>query len=174
MNKKTKGAIAAGAAALILAGGAGTFATWSDTKDLTGGSVTSGHLAFSGTATGDWYKGTDTSIVANKIADIATFRIVPGQTLTYKATADFLAEGTNLNAKLELVGGNTTDGIGFDWEDTVFAATGVDSGSGVITPSSTTRTATVTKSVTFDATGIANQGKVADLTGLQLKLTQTS
>ncbi|NKU44191.1 alternate-type signal peptide domain-containing protein [Rhodococcus hoagii] len=44
MNKKTKGAIAAGAAAALLAGGAGSFALWSDSETLNGGTITAGTL----------------------------------------------------------------------------------------------------------------------------------
>lgn len=44
MNKATKGAVAAGAAGILLLGGAGTFALWEDNASITGGTVSTGHL----------------------------------------------------------------------------------------------------------------------------------
>ncbi|EGD23846.1 alternate signal-mediated exported protein [Prescottella equi] len=176
MNKKTKGAIAAGAAAALLAGGAGTFATWSDSKTLDAGTVTAGKLQFTGTPAGEWYKGTDTSATGTKITDIATYRVVPGDVLTYKATADFIAQGDNLNATLSLDETAAGSFSGLTWGATSVSATGVD-GSGVITPNDgTVRSAVVTKTATFAAStsGTTSQGATAALNGLQLKLTQTS
>lgn len=176
MDKKTKGAIAAGAAALLLAGGAGTFATWNDSKTLNAGTVTAGQLKFTGTPAGEWYKGTDTSEATGTKVTISTYRIVPGDVLTYKATADFIAQGDNLNATLALdeTAAGTFDGL--TWGATSVTATGVN-GSGVITPNDgTVRSAVVTKTATFagSTSGTTSQGATAALTGLQLKLTQTS
>lgn len=175
MNKKTKGAIAAGAAALLLAGGAGSFALWSDTENVVGGTVTSGHLQFvEGSTTGAWYKGIDTT-EANKITDIAAYRIVPGETLTYKATAGVQAEGTNLSATLELTGGNVADGSGFTWAATAVTVDGNALTGNTITPNDgTTQNVVVTKSVTFDAADTDFQGVTADLNDLTLTLEQTS
>ncbi|MBM4653639.1 alternate-type signal peptide domain-containing protein [Rhodococcus hoagii] len=44
MNKKTKGAIAAGAAAVLLAGGAGTMAAWNSSASLPSATITAGEL----------------------------------------------------------------------------------------------------------------------------------
>ncbi|GAB2665612.1 alternate-type signal peptide domain-containing protein [Prescottella soli] len=93
MNKKTKGAIAAGAAALLLAGGAGTFATWNAQANLNGGSVNSGKLTL--TATGSTWS--DSHGVINNWAN---FKAVPGDVLTYNAQATIGAVGKNLNASL--------------------------------------------------------------------------
>ena len=41
MNRTTKGAIAAGAAAVLLLGGAGSLAYWSDCQDAAGGTINS-------------------------------------------------------------------------------------------------------------------------------------
>ena len=45
MKKSTKGAVAVAAAAVLLTGGAGTLAYWSDSVDLPGGSISSGSLS---------------------------------------------------------------------------------------------------------------------------------
>ena len=44
MNKTAKGALAASAAAVLLAGGAGTLAFWTDSANVNGGSITAGTL----------------------------------------------------------------------------------------------------------------------------------
>ena len=45
MNRSTKGAIAAGAAAVLLMGGAGSLAFWTADGDVDGGTVTAGTLS---------------------------------------------------------------------------------------------------------------------------------
>ena len=175
MNKKIKGAIAAGAAALLLTGGAGTFAAWNDSKDLNGGKGTTGKLAFGDNIDSGWYEGTDTRTAGKKIPDITTYRIIPGTKLTYKASTSFVAQGDNLKAKLEIAGADATNVNGFQWEATKFSGDQAISAAGEITPDSgASHAVTVTKTVLFDATGIANQAVTNDLTGLKLKLSQTN
>lgn len=95
MNKKTKGAIAAGAAALLLAGGAGTFAVWSDTETVGGGTINAGKLSFdTAGSTPTW---TDQD---NDEIDLTNFFAVPGDTLTYKTSAVIDAVGDNLTATI--------------------------------------------------------------------------
>ncbi|CAM2932182.1 alternate-type signal peptide domain-containing protein [Prescottella defluvii] len=171
MNKKTKGAIAAGAAALLLAGGAGTFAAWNDTETLDGGTITAGKLQFTGTTTGTWYE--DAATEGNEV-DLETFKIVPGDVLVYKATTTFIAEGTNLNATLTLDPGTAGTFDGLTWGTPTVTATGVDSATGVISSQAGPRSATVETTVTFDADtdGVTSQGATAALNGVQLKLQQ--
>ncbi|NKS62898.1 alternate-type signal peptide domain-containing protein [Rhodococcus hoagii] len=173
MNKNTKGAIAAGAAAALLAGGAGSFALWSDTETVTGGTINSGTLEFVGTtAAGTWYDG------ATAISDIANYRIVPGKTLTYKASPTIHAEGNNLSAKVTASAGADATGallphltIGTP----TVTGTGVGAG-GVITPQAATQTVEVSVPVTFksDVTGTTGQGAQAVLSTITLTLEQTS
>ncbi|NKS28042.1 alternate-type signal peptide domain-containing protein [Rhodococcus hoagii] len=105
MNKKTKGAIAAGAAAALLAGGAGTFALWSDSENLAGGTIQSGKLTLTTAGTPTWTKG------GNSI-DITTYKVVPGDVITYNATATIGASGNNLAAHLKA----TVPGLGTSTE----------------------------------------------------------
>ncbi|MDH6676512.1 alternate signal-mediated exported protein [Rhodococcus sp. LBL1] len=172
MNKKTKGAIAAGAAALLLAGGAGTFAAWNDTENLAGGTITAGKLQFvENSTTGTWYKNTATA--GNEI-NLANVKIVPGDVLVYKATTSFVAEGDNLSAKLTLEPGSAGTFTGLTWGTPTVTAPGVDSTTGVITSQPGSRTATVETKVTFDSAtdGTTSQGATAALSGVQLKLQQ--
>ena len=98
MNKSVKGAIALSAAGLLLLGGGGTYALWSDEVELNGGAVSSGQLQFTGTTTGTWNDVSSGTPVA--IADIADFLVVPGDTLTYTLATTLRAQGENLEATL--------------------------------------------------------------------------
>jgi len=56
MNRNAKGAIAVGAATLLLLGGGGTFALWNTSSTVEAGTVESGHLTLDTAATTDqWY-----------------------------------------------------------------------------------------------------------------------
>ena len=95
MNKAMKGAIAAGAAGILLLGGAGTFAVWRDSATVDAGTVSTGQLSLSA-ADGTWTE-TDTPLVQ---IDPETFQIVPGDSLTYTTAVTVKAEGENLQAEL--------------------------------------------------------------------------
>lgn len=99
MNKATKGAIAAGAAGILLLGGAGTFALWEDTDSIDPASISTGVLTL-GLGTGSWYDATAGS--PGDIANIATFNIVPGDTITYTTTATITAQGDNLDGEFKI------------------------------------------------------------------------
>jgi alternate signal-mediated exported protein len=90
-----KGAIAAGAAGILLLGGAGTFATWSDSKDIDAGTVSTGQLSLTA-APGSWKKTGSQTVIPN----ISAYQIVPGDSLTYTTTVTVKAEGENLKAVL--------------------------------------------------------------------------
>ena len=79
MNKYTKGAIATGAAIVLLLGGAGTFALWNDDAEVAGGDdqLRNAH---------DRARRTSASWIdsnGDPILDIATYLIVPGDVLTF-------------------------------------------------------------------------------------------
>jgi alternate signal-mediated exported protein len=121
MNKFTKASIATGAGIILLLGGAGTFAYWNDSASIAGGSITSGTLSFGGDTTGVWklVKGaqvdaapgsTETDDVT--IANLAAFRIVPGDKLVYVVDDVVVnATGDNLKAVLDVDFGTATDTI---------------------------------------------------------------
>lgn len=101
MNKLAKGAIAGAAGVALLLGGAGTFAFWNSTADIAGGTITAGDLLVEqdGTA-GVWVNQLGTVI------DIADYRIVPGDTLTFTDDVLVTAVGDTLEATLGLGGGS--------------------------------------------------------------------
>ena len=99
MHEPLKGAIALGAAGLLLLGGAGTYALWSDSVDLGGGTINSGQLEFVGTTAGVW-RDASAGAPGTVIPNIANFLLVPGDVLTYSLTTTLRARGDNLEATL--------------------------------------------------------------------------
>ena len=99
MNKLTKAAIATAVGTALLLGGAGTLASWNSSASINGGTVVAGNLAIASGATGVWKSGSTT-------IDLSTYKIVPGDTLTYTDTVNVTATGDNLKAKLALTGGS--------------------------------------------------------------------
>lgn len=97
MNKIAKGAIAGGLGVALLLGGGATLAYWTDSAAVTGGAITSGHLYVDATGDSQW-RVTNGS-VDDEVTNIAAFRMVPGDTLTYEATFEVDAEGDNLLAE---------------------------------------------------------------------------
>ena len=98
MKKNTKGAIALGAAALLLAGGAGTYAAWSDSESLAGGDVETGHLRIAevpGESGWTW----ETSGVTGDF-DPATDSLAPGDSIRFEGTYELEIKGSNLQAEL--------------------------------------------------------------------------
>lgn len=96
MKKSTKGAIAAGAAAVLLLGGAGTLAYWSDSGTADGGSVTAGELSM----TDPVCDATWVYAAGNAGAGEPVTLIVPGDTIAKECTFDITATGDNLEAEL--------------------------------------------------------------------------
>lgn len=96
MNKYTKGSIAAGAGLILLLGGAGTFMSWNDNEDVTGGPVTAGQLRVDAVGEATW------TVNGETVSDITGFRIVPGDTVIYTVPMTVTAEGNNLTADLSL------------------------------------------------------------------------
>lgn len=85
MKKSTKGALALLAAALLLLGGAGTLAFWSDNADLDGGEIEAGTLELTAEE-GTWSNELDLW--------------VPGDDETYTADLVLLAEGDNIQGNI--------------------------------------------------------------------------
>lgn len=99
MNKSIKGAIAAGGAAALLLGGAGTLSYWFDSGDATGGSLDSGHLSLDNDSCALWVLDDPEGTVT---FDPGTDLIVPGDVLYRTCTFDITASGVHLKADLAL------------------------------------------------------------------------
>ena len=112
MNKVTKGALAAGTAAVLLTGGAGTLAYWSDDATVDGGSFASGHLAITpvtGTGCTGWTldRGEDAPGVPY---DPATMLLVPGDVLTQNCEFTLDAEGEHMRGTVSATPATTPTG----------------------------------------------------------------
>ena len=96
MNRTTKGALAVGAAAVLLTGGAGTLAYWSDTQTVTASTpLSSGQLKLGTPACGNGW-------ILDGGATFTTQLLVPGDTLTKTCTIDLIAKGEHLGADLAI------------------------------------------------------------------------
>lgn len=106
MRKSTKGALAGAAAALLLLGGVGTRATWSDGGTISGTGVGAGHLKLINASCGGW-------LISGNPFDPATVKIVPGSVLTQICTFEVDALGANLTASLSVTapGFSTANGL---------------------------------------------------------------
>jgi alternate signal-mediated exported protein len=93
MNNLTKGALATGAAAVLLLGGTSTLAYWSDSDSVDGGQITTGYLRIDAV-------GCDTNWVYANGTDAGTTvgEIVPGDAITKTCTFDIDALGDHLSA----------------------------------------------------------------------------
>jgi alternate signal-mediated exported protein len=96
MNKSTKGALAAGSAAVLLLGGAGSLAFWTADGAAEGGSITAGDLKLTdGTCDTDWVYAAGSAGAGNPV-DL----FVPGDEITKQCTFGLQATGDNLTAKI--------------------------------------------------------------------------
>jgi alternate signal-mediated exported protein len=105
MNTLVKGSVAGAAGIALLMGGYGTFAVWTDSTGVAGGSITSGQLDIeAGTQVWD-----DLSTTAANDWD-ATSLLVPGDKVSMTQTFDITATGTNLAGTLEFSPGTFAAG----------------------------------------------------------------
>lgn len=93
MKKSTKGAIAAGAAAVLLMGGAGTLAFWTATDNVDAGSLTAGNLSLDLDSCDGWVYSADSSAVT---------KIVPGDVVENTCNGTITGEGDNLVATVAI------------------------------------------------------------------------
>lgn len=106
MNKIAKGAIATGVGIILLAGGGGTLATWNQAQNASMGSVVSGDLNL--VPVKDSAKWTNAS---GATVDVAKYKVVPGDVLTYTQELDMTLEGDLMVAKLEVTGAGVDNGF---------------------------------------------------------------
>ncbi|MBA4609330.1 MULTISPECIES: alternate-type signal peptide domain-containing protein [Aeromicrobium] len=101
MNKSTKGAVAAGAAAVLLLGGAGSLAYWNAEGDVVGGNIEAGTLTLTPSGTAATWTLNGTAVAGN---DLSSVLVVPGDTLRYTGTWTIGATGDNLQADVDFTG----------------------------------------------------------------------
>lgn len=103
MKKSTKGAFAAGTAAVLLMGGAGTMAFWTADAEVDGVAVTAGELKIieDDCDTAVWTFDEEEA-EAGKTYDAASDLIVPGDVLTKTCSFEVQATGEHLRAELDV------------------------------------------------------------------------
>ena len=173
MHKALKGAAALAAAAALLLGGYGTYALWSDSETLNGGTIASGRLALDGTTAGVW-RDASGGTPGTVIPDISTFQIVPGDVLTYSLSRTVRAQGDNLQATLAADPSSVTgDPELLADVDVTTAVTVNGTATTAITPANDGQTVNVLVTFHFDPLSAnATQLQSLDLSALQLTLTQ--
>jgi alternate signal-mediated exported protein len=185
MNKMIKGSVAGATGIVLLMGGFGTYALWSDSEDLQASGVESGELDIapgstavwddhSTTAPGDWNPGTDL--------------VVPGDVITRTQTFDVRGYGKNLSGTITFnpgtvdKGGFASAGPQYDWLDVDVEITSPDAQLSPVQASATDFTfsspfesATLTAVVTYtvgDATAQQAQDATATLDGSSITIAQ--
>lgn len=186
MKKITKGAIAAGAAALLLAGGAGTFMEWNQGATLGGGdAINSGLLTLDTTVAGTW-------TLNGEPADITTTQIVPGDILQFIQPVTINAAGDNIQGDLSLVPGSITaadenpasaelataltTGADFDLANASSDLTGPDEDGSFSFEGAGVHTADIVVNFDFgfdSVAGLEAQNGSVNLTGIEVAVTQT-
>jgi alternate signal-mediated exported protein len=100
---KGTAAIAVGAALLL--GGGGTLASWNASDNAAPGTVVAGDLNVAKTAPGVWTDGAGATI------NIATYRVVPGDKLTYTQVLDVTLTGNKMAADIVATGTGAVNGF---------------------------------------------------------------
>ncbi|MCW3493466.1 alternate-type signal peptide domain-containing protein [Microbacterium sp. SSM24] len=96
MKKSMKGTIAIAAGIALLLGGGGSMAYWQGTASTSSAVVQTGELGITVGSNPTWQvkRGTTTTPIAN----ISTFKMVPGDQVIYTVPFQTVAAGTNLTA----------------------------------------------------------------------------
>lgn len=163
MKKTTKGALAAGAAAALLIGGAGTLAFWSDDAEVDGGEIEAGSIDFSEVECGDdWLEGG---------APVAV--LVPGDTVTKECTGTLTLVGDHIGATVALDAASVADAEAAFNDEIVITAALSAPDEAIEGPGSYPVTVAIT--VAFDGPGATNasQESMAALDALELTAEQT-
>jgi alternate signal-mediated exported protein len=112
MKKTTTAAVAATVGAVLLLGGAGTLAYWSDTQTSASQTISAGNLDLNTITAGSWSlqqvvtTGTAPNTVTKKTTpvtfDSATMSVAPGDVLTATVQVPVTLAGTNMKATLDV------------------------------------------------------------------------
>jgi alternate signal-mediated exported protein len=108
MKKMTKGAIVTGLGVALLLGGGGTLAVWNDSADSTAGGIVAGDLELTDQQTGVW----KSNVTGATISNIGSYKVVPGETLTYTQDLTVKLLGDQMVATLGHQGAGVDGGFG--------------------------------------------------------------
>jgi len=170
MKKLITGAVAGTIGIALLLGGAGTFALWNTSTPISAQTVTAGHLNLTA-ATGSWKTSGGTAI-----ANIANYKIIPGQTIVYTTTLTVDAVGDGIKAQLTsptLSGTGGLDGI-VTKTLAVTSTTATATSGNNLTFGAGTSTVNVTVTIAFpDVNGTTGMDLNTALSAINFTLAQT-
>ena len=171
MNKMAKGALATGVGVALLLGGGGTLAVWNQSTVANAGTIIAGDLALEkGTAT--WTN------AAGATVDPASYKVVPGDVLTYTQDLDVTLVGDLMEAKLTLDGAVNNFANATVSDVVLETAAGVELDAASIVPSDLAAGKTVTATTTFafnvDTVNRDDIQNTADFTALRYTLDQVA
>jgi alternate signal-mediated exported protein len=177
MNKMIKGSVAGATGIVLLMGGFGTYALWSDSADLKDSTVQSGRLDISTVGAPVW---TDESPDRTSANWSANDRMVPGDVVKMTQSLDIDAVGKNLELDLAVTPVNAADDNGADW-DSLQVAMELDdkdlatAGNGHFTATAAAaalHTLEVTFTFPHGTPGSADERRTLDLSDLGVTVTQ--
>lgn len=162
MKKSTKGALAASAAGVLLLGGAGSLAYWTDNQPVDGGTIASGSLTLSAiTCDAAWKEGA-----------LTVTTIVPGDTITKSCTGTLTLVGDHIGATVALDADSVT-AVEAAFNDEVTISSTLTEPAAAIT-SAGAHDVTVSISAAFATTATnVSQSVTQTLNDLELTATQT-
>ena len=171
MQKTTKGALAAVAAATLLLSGGTTLAFWSDAESVAGGTIGSGKLQLGTPDCGTGWILDGGTTYTNQL-------LVPGDTLSKVCTIDLVAAGDHLGADLAVGVPSWAASNGLSDEldaSAVFTVNGATTTSVTSADDTGTDEIEATVSVVFDGPAATNgsQDLTAVLNAVSVTATQT-
>ncbi len=179
MNKSTKGALAASSAAVLLLGGAGSLAFWSDSQDVGSANITSGELDLSApSCADDLLAGTHGWQLDGGDAFVpGTTKLVPGDTVTRVCDMTLTLTGEHVGATLAMDAAALTDNGDSALDDQLapsasFTVDGLPYAP-ITAPGSHTVQATVSVTFAGAAATDASQNGDVDLDAITVTATQT-
>ena len=167
---KGSAAIALGAALLL--GGGGTLASWNAEATAAPGTIVSGDLNVENNTAGVWKDRNGTTI------NIATYKVVPGDKLTFKQDLAVTLTGNKMAANVATTGVSATNGFtpANVSVSPVALSVGVTPVANPLVASATTQTVTAT--VTFEflssTTGRVDANKTYNFNNVAFQLTQVT
>ena len=178
MKALSKAAVATGAAAVLLLGGLGSSALWSDEVMTAHGSVSTGTLAISDGVPGTW---TDVSTSPSAPFDPATEFLVPGDVVEVPVRYTVDAHGENLRATVvpNFDGSTTPVDVWVDFPEMTLDRDGeggqapepFDPTTDLVQPGEG-QILTVRVRISFAQTAQASQDEEVDVSGLRVTVAQ--
>ena len=179
MNKSTKGALAATAAGVLLMGGAGSLAFWSDSQDVGSANITSGELDLSAPdCADDLLAGTHGWQIDGGGAFVpGTTKLVPGDSVSKVCDMTLTLTGSHIGADLAIDTAALTDNGATSLDDELAPTATFTVDGAAYAPITAPGTYTVQATVTVGFAGLAatnaSQNGDVDLDAINVTATQT-